>query len=94
MLITQIDAIRADEAIALYVNTVVPLVKEQPGGVGAYLLVDRATGKGISIAIYDSEEAAVAFGASEQFQQTVSQFAQFFTAPPSEREMLEVYGGV
>ena len=46
---------RMDEGIRIFESEVLPPTREQPGFRGAYLLVDRATGKAISITLWETE---------------------------------------
>src|SRR5260370_32523621 len=55
------DAI--EKGIAYFKETVVPAVKAAPGNAGAVLLVDRKTGSGVGITLW---ETAQALSASEQ----------------------------
>ena len=80
----KIDSI--DEATKLYEESVVPAAKSQKGYCGIYLLTDRKTGKGISIALWDSEEDAIANEQSGYYQEQVNKFKDIFTAPPVREE--------
>jgi hypothetical protein len=46
---------RLDEAAEIFRDRVAPALKQQPGIKGAYVLVDRASGKSLSIALRESE---------------------------------------
>lgn len=46
------------------------------------MLTDRKTGKGISIALWESEQDAVANEKSGYYQQQVGRFKDYFTKPP------------
>jgi hypothetical protein len=46
------------------------------------MLVDRKTGKGVSISLWDSEEDAIANEQSGYYQEQVGKFKDFMTAPP------------
>src|SRR5437588_12693698 len=78
---------RTDEAIRLYRDAVVPAAKQQRGFKGMLQLVDRATGKGISISLWETEADLKASEASGHYQQQIAKFAPFFSAPP----VAEVY---
>lgn len=45
------------EALIAYVRTLIPAVKQIPGVTAYYALADRQGGKGLSITIYENEEA-------------------------------------
>ncbi len=57
--VTQVQAPpeRVDSGIDSFKNQVVPAVKGVDGFKGALLLVDRSTGKGIGITLWESEDA-------------------------------------
>ena len=52
---TPVDKI--DLAIKVINDEIVPAVKKMPGNKGAYWLGDRSSGKGITITLWESEEA-------------------------------------
>ena len=79
--ITQMNPEKADEAINLYKEGVVPAAKSQKGFCGIYLLSNE-TGKGISISLWDSEADAVANEQSGYYQEQLGKFKDVFTAPP------------
>jgi len=87
--IVQVKSDKLDETIKLYEESVIPAGKLQKGYRGAYLLTDRKTGKGVSIAFWDSEEDAITNEQSGYYQEQLSKFKDFFTAPPV-REGYEV----
>jgi hypothetical protein len=53
-----IDPARGDEALKLLNEVVVPAVSSAPGLVAAYWLGGPAGGRGTSVVIFESEEAA------------------------------------
>jgi heme-degrading monooxygenase HmoA len=55
---------KADEAVAIWRDKVAPIAKQSKGFKGAYLVGDRATGKGLTITLWESEEDAEAMNAS------------------------------
>jgi heme-degrading monooxygenase HmoA len=75
--------------VKLFSESVVPEAKAQKGYLGVLLLTDRTTGKAISIAIWESEEDAIANEKSGYYQEQVDKFKDYFTAPPV-REGYEV----
>lgn len=87
--IIQMNIDKMDEGTKIYAEGVVPSAKTQKGYRGIYLLTDRKTGKGISIALWDSEEDAIANEQSGYYQEQVNKFKDFITAPPV-REGYEV----
>ena len=87
--IVQMKSDTLDETGKIYGESVVPAAKSQKGYRGAYLFADRKTGKGVSITLWDSEADAIANEQSGYYQEQVSKFKDFFTAPPV-REGYEV----
>ena len=87
--IVQFQPGKIDEAISIYRDSVVPAAKQQKGNKGVYLLTDRNTGKGISIALWATEADIKAGETSGYFQQQLAKFKEIFGAPPV-REQYEV----
>jgi quinol monooxygenase YgiN len=85
----QVQPDKAQEAIDLYANSVVSATRQQTGSQGAWLLIDRATGKGVSISVWDSEADLQAGEASGYYQQQLGKFGPLMTAQPV-REVYEV----
>ena len=54
---SKVDPTTVDELIGMIKENVVPMVKKQPGFRGGYWMFDRATGKRISITLWESEQA-------------------------------------
>lgn len=80
--LVQMKKDKLDEAINLYRESVVPASKSQKGYKDICLLIDRNTGKGISIAIWDTEDDALANEQSGYYQEQLDKFKEFNTAPP------------
>lgn len=85
----QIPIDRIDRFIKIYEESVVPAAKSQKGYKGIYLLVDRKTGKGVAIGLWESEEDAIANEENRYYQEQVAKFITFYTIPPI-REGYEV----
>lgn len=85
----QIHLDKLDDATNLYANSVAPTARQQPGCQGAWLLVDRSTGKGVSVTLWESEAELNAGESSGYYQEQVGKFAPLMTAPPA-REVFEV----
>jgi len=75
-----------DEIVKLYSESVVPAAKSQKGYLGILLLSNRETGKGISIAFWESEEDAIANENSGYYKEQVNKFKDYFTAEPVREE--------
>lgn len=85
----QIKVKRIDEFIKLYEESVVPAAKAQKGYCGAYLFVDRETGNGVAISLWDKEEDALANEQNLYYQEQVAKFITFYKKNPI-REGYEV----
>jgi heme-degrading monooxygenase HmoA len=80
---------KMDEAIGIYRDSVAPAAMQQKGCKGVYLLTDRKTGKGISVALWETESDMTAGESSGYYQQQLAKFKDIFGAPPV-REAYEV----
>ena len=87
--IGQMLVAKLDEAITIYRDSVVPAAKQQKGFKGLYVLTDRKTGKGLTIALWETEADMMAGENSGYYQQQVAKFRDFLSAP-SVREAYEV----
>jgi heme-degrading monooxygenase HmoA len=85
----QIHPEKIDEANSIFRDSVIPAAQAQKGFRAAYLLVDSATGKGMSITAWDALEDLQANESSGFYQEQLAKFAPLFTAPPT-RETYEV----
>ncbi len=85
----QIQPGKISDAIGIYRDSVIPAAKQQNGFKGALLLTDRNTGKGISVALWETEADMTAGEASGYYQQQLAKFRDVFGAPPV-REHYEV----
>ncbi len=80
---------KTEEAIRIYRDSVMPAAKQQQGFKGAFMLTDPNTGKGLSIALWETEADLRAGETSGYYQEQIAKFAQVFAAPPT-REAYEV----
>jgi len=80
---------KADEAIRVMQEGIMPAAKAQKGFRQFLGLSDRKTGKGITITIWDAEEDAIANEQSGYFQEQVGKLAPYFITTPV-REGYEV----
>jgi heme-degrading monooxygenase HmoA len=85
----QARADKIDEAIGIYRDSVVAAAQAQKGYRATYMLVDRATGKRMSITVWESLEALQASEGSGYYQEQLAKFAPVLAAPPT-REVYEV----
>ncbi len=58
---------RADDAIRVYNEQVLPLIKQQSGLVSSLLLVDRAGGKATAVTVWETEEALTSTGEGTKY---------------------------
>ncbi len=80
---------KIEEAISIYEKSVVPEARKQKGFLGAYLLSDRKTGKGIALTFWRSEEDALANERNLYYQEQLIKFINILKTPPI-REGYEV----
>ena len=88
----EIDTVRMsiDEAVALFRESVVPALHEQPGFEGVYLLLSPE-GQALVLTFWESEEAAQAgiAGSRSFYSEQVEKFVTLYKAPPG-RELYDV----
>ena len=70
----QVGADKVNEGITIWKEKDIPLMESVKGYRGAYLLIDRKTGKVTSMALWDSEEEAVADEKSVLHQEQVGMY--------------------
>jgi len=84
---------KLDEAIKIYRDSIVPAAKRQKGFKSIYFLTDKNTGKGISIAMWNTEADMTAGEASGYYREQVAKEMPLFAAPPTtERYEVSVQG--
>ena len=81
MINSQLVAGKTEEAVSIWRDKVAPGLKDVKGFKGAYLVGDRATGKGVTITLWETKEDADAMNAS--LQQTLALFDGLFVGQPS-----------
>lgn len=75
---------KLDAAAAHYRDRVLPAAHEQQGFLGAILLTDSVTGKGLSATAWESEAALTAGQVSGGYlDQQISSMAEFLATPPT-----------
>jgi heme-degrading monooxygenase HmoA len=70
-----------DKFVKIYEESIVPAAKSQKGYCGSYFLVDRKTGKVVSITLWDCEEDALANEKSHYYQEQLVKVMNLFTKP-------------
>lgn len=78
-----------DKAVDIYKNSIVPDAHSQKGFQGLNFYLDRKSGKAVSIAIWNSEEDALANERSHYYQEQLIKLMHYFANPPI-REGYEV----
>ncbi|WIG60003.1 MAG: hypothetical protein OJF49_002751 [Ktedonobacterales bacterium] len=73
---------KIDEAIRTVRDSIFPDVRQQKGFTGALLLVDRASGKGIGISLWETMAALTASEASGNLARNLTKVVPFAVAPP------------
>ena len=90
VILAQFRPEQTDEIIQLYREAVVPEHKKQHGSKGTMVLIDRATGKGISMTFWETEaDLQASDEASPYYEKLRATFAPYWTAPQV-REAYEV----
>jgi heme-degrading monooxygenase HmoA len=85
----QLQPGKTEEAVQIYRDSTVPSAKQLQGFKSALFLTDAATGKGISITMWETEADMKASETSGWLQEQSAKFASLFTAQPV-REAYEV----
>jgi len=73
---------KLNEAIRIWKEKDIPLMKTVKGYRGAYLLTDHKTGRAISITLWDSEEDAIADEQSALHQKQLDMYKDLMTGEP------------
>ena len=71
------------DATRVFNESIIPAVKAGAGNRGIMLLLDPATGKGMSISLWNSEAEGQAYDSSGSYREQVAKVAPFFSAPPT-----------
>jgi heme-degrading monooxygenase HmoA len=71
------------ETTRIYNESILPAIKAASGNRGVYLLIDPASGKGMSITLWNSQAEGEAYDSSGTYREQVAKVAPFFSAPPS-----------
>ncbi len=76
------DPRKTDEGIEIYTDGYIPEAAQEPGFIEALLLGDPSTGWGMSISIWESEQAARDSEQNGFVQQVIAKFSGVLTRPP------------
>jgi heme-degrading monooxygenase HmoA len=85
----QVRVERVEHAITIYKESVVPAIKTQKGYRSLLLFVNKKTGEGRSLSLWENEKDVIASEESHWYQEQLIKFMNFFSAPPV-REGYEV----
>ena len=72
-----------DAAIGIYGAAVTERYRDQPGFKGALLLVDRESGAGMSIALWETPDDVIANTWGGAYLDVLGEFAPYFATRPS-----------
>ncbi|WP_317202690.1 antibiotic biosynthesis monooxygenase family protein [Janthinobacterium sp.] len=73
---------KLDEVVALFQDSVMPLLKQQQGFKSSLLLTDPATGKGMSITVWESEADRQAGDSNGMLREQVIKVMPLLAVPP------------
>ncbi|MBB5018510.1 heme-degrading monooxygenase HmoA [Chitinivorax tropicus] len=79
---------RLAEITSLFQDSVLPALRRQEGFVSTLLLTDPATGKGMSITIWQSEEALKASSSSGFLMEQIRKVAPLLETPPVAEQLV------
>jgi len=71
------------ETTRIYNESILPAIKAANGNRGVFLLIDPASGKGISMTLWNAEADGQAYDTSGTYREQVGKISQFFASPPS-----------
>jgi len=81
---TQFSPYRLDEAISIIRESTVPAAQQQQGFKGYLLFVDRSTGKGITITLWEQEEDRECTGPnSDYYRQEIGKVVPLLMDAPN-----------
>jgi len=78
-----------DEAVRIYKDSVVPVLKQQKGFMHAYMTTDRSRDKAVIFAVWETDAQARAFESSCEWQRQVAKVAPLLAGQPT-REVYEI----
>jgi len=78
-----------DEAIDILKKSIVPAAKAQKGYKGLNFYLNRKTGGAVAVALWETEEDAIANEESHYYQEQLVKLMHLYSKPPT-RERYEV----
>jgi quinol monooxygenase YgiN len=83
MTFSQVSPDKADEAINIMENAVLPLMRQQKGFKNYCAFYDRSSGKAITVTVWKTEEDREASDqSSDYYKEAIAKVAPLFLAPP------------
>jgi heme-degrading monooxygenase HmoA len=79
----QFQSGKADKTNHLVRDAIVPVLQEQKGFKGQLFLIQRDSGKAISINLWETEADLTAFESSPAYRELMSKLAGVLAGPPS-----------
>ncbi len=90
---SQIKPETVDEAIQIWREQLIPVLKGIKGYKRGYLSGDRKSGKSVAVSIWETEADANAYYTSGKYAELIALFAQHMVVPPTQ-EQFEVFAQV
>ena len=87
----QVEPEDLGKAVDIYRDSVIPAAKEQKGFHDALLFTDSATGRAVSITIWETEGDLLAGQASGYYQEQIAKFAELMIRTPEQEGFELVY---
>ena len=85
---------RVEDGLKLWYDNVLPVTKSREGFKGALSLVDRESGKALSITFWEGETSMLASTEAEYHKEAVKRFGEFFeNAHDPDNFQLHLYTG-
>lgn len=78
-----VQADKVAETTRIYNESILPAIKAAAGNRGVYLLIDNASGKGVSITFWNTQADGETYDSSGAYREQVGKVAPFFSAPPT-----------
>ena len=90
---SQVDPSKAEEVEAIMQDIVLPILRRQRGFKNYISFVDRASGKAITVTVWETEEDRTASDqSSEYYKEAIAKVIPFFkTQPIVENYEVEIY---
>lgn len=80
---------KTEEAVRIYLGSVVPVMREQRGFQGILVLSNPEIDEGYTIALWDTEGDAETYGSSKTYGEQIAKFGSTLAEPP-DRKVYEV----